>query len=60
MTLPLGAPFLYLPHSIASSVDLPQVDCERASENEGRSLETRAKVARRVITSFPPDNQFSC
>ena len=29
-------------------IDLPQVDCERASENEGRSRETRAKVARRV------------
>ena len=29
-------------------LDLPQVDCERASENEGRSLETRAKVDRRV------------
>ena len=29
-------------------VDLPQVDCERASENEGRSRATRAKVARRV------------
>ena len=29
-------------------LDLPQVDCERASENEGRSGETRAKVARRV------------
>ena len=31
-------------------VDLPQVDCERASENEGRSRATRAKVA----------NLFSC
>ena len=31
-----------------NKVDLPQVDCERASENEGRSRETRAKVARRV------------
>ena len=30
------------------SLDLPQVDCERASENEGRSRATRAKVARRV------------
>ena len=29
-------------------LDLPQVDCERASENEGRSGETRAEVARRV------------
>ena len=29
-------------------LDLPQVDCERASENEGRSHATRAKVARRV------------
>ena len=30
------------------ALDLPQVDCERASENEGRSRATRAKVARRV------------
>ena len=29
-------------------LDLPQVDCKRASEKEGRSRETRAKVTRRV------------
>ena len=34
--------------SRVSRLDLPQVDCERASENEGRSRATRAKVARRV------------
>ena len=35
-------------HRLVCAIDLPQVDCERASENEGRSRETRAKVARRV------------
>ena len=34
--------------TIRKKLDLPQVDCERASENEGRSRATRAKVARRV------------
>ena len=30
-----------------NTLDLPQVDCERGSENEGRSPETSEEVARR-------------
>ena len=35
---------LPVPVAAGSRLDLPQNNCERASENEGRSPETRAKV----------------